>query len=55
MINELSLGLRSDQQDVIDYRQALLDFTSTYKKVDGHAKVAIDNLDLDNISWPEKP
>lgn len=51
-INEVTLGLRSDVSEIAAYRQALLDFTETYKKVDGHAKAIIDNLDLENISWP---
>lgn len=55
MINELALELRADKEAVKNYRQALLDITSSYKKVNGDAKVAIDNLDLDDESiWPEE-
>jgi hypothetical protein len=52
MINEVALSLRSDISSIVTLRQALLDFTETYKKVDGNAKAIIDNLDLSNISWP---
>lgn len=55
MINELVLALRSDTAAIAAYRQALLDLTDDYKKVDGHAKAAIDSLDLDDIDWPEAP
>lgn len=37
------------------YRQALRDVTSTYIKVDGDPKVAVDTIDLENFNWPQKP
>ena len=53
MINELALDVRSDKEEVKNLRQALLDLTDDYKKVDGNAKASIDNLDLSEIEWPE--
>jgi len=37
------------------YRQALRDITSTYKKVDGDWKVAVDALDAETYEFPAKP
>lgn len=37
------------------YRQALRDVTSSYIKVDGDPKVAVDTIDLENFNWPQKP
>jgi hypothetical protein len=48
MINEITLGIRNDIEDVKDYRKQLLDFTEAYKK---------DTSLLDNceLTWPKKP
>lgn len=55
MINELVLGERSDTAAVSTYRDALKAITDSYKKIDGHAKAAIDSLDLEAVAWPTKP
>lgn len=54
MVNELALGLRSDTQDVIAYRSALLEFTDSYK-TNGVANSSLDNITVANITWPTAP
>jgi len=55
MVNELVLEIRADKVAVKDYRQALLDYTNIYKKLDGHARASIDNVDLEDLEWPTEP
>lgn len=55
MCHQLVLALRSDTSAVAAYRQALLDCTATYKKVDGHAKASVDSADWSSFSWPTAP
>lgn len=56
IVNELVVGDRSDNAAVKVFRQALLDITIPYKKVDGHAKAMIDGVDLnEDINWPDEP
>lgn len=57
MVNELVLDLRSDKAAVVAYREALLAFTEDYRWANdpNKAKVAIDDLDLNNIIWPSVP
>lgn len=55
MVNELVLAVRSDTSAVATYRAALLDVTSTYKKIDGHAKATVDSADWSTFSWPTAP
>lgn len=55
MCHELVLALRSDTSAVAAYRQSLLDCTSVYKKVDGHAKATVDSADWSSFSWPTAP
>lgn len=55
MINELSLGIRTDKQAIIDYRQALKDVPNQYIKVNNDPKVSVDSIDLANYVWPTKP
>jgi hypothetical protein len=57
MINELVLGDRNDAAAIKTYRQELLTFTDDYRYANDptRAKVAIDNVDLANVAWPEEP
>lgn len=55
MINELSLGIRSDKQAIIDYRQALKDMPNQFIKTNGDPKVAVDSIDLAGYVWPVRP
>ncbi len=56
MINELVLQIRTNEEEVKEYRSALLSITDEYKDEDGHATSSIDNLDLDDSAiWPARP
>jgi hypothetical protein len=57
MVNELSLGERSDGSAIALYRTQLMSITDSYKDENGDATAALDALeaDLSDLVWPMKP
>jgi len=57
MVNELVLDIRADKEAIVAYRDALKAATDDYKYVSdsNKAKAAMDAVDVENYSWPEKP